>query len=77
MSKPKKLILVDGSSYIFRAYHATEQSRMTNSKGLPTNATYVFTNMLRKLYQDEQPDYLVVIWGRAGKNHARGKICGI
>ena len=54
----EKLYLVDGMSHIYRAYHAIQG--LTNSKGLPTNAVYGFTNMLRKLIQEEEPDYLAV-----------------
>jgi len=67
MSKKKKLFLIDGSSFIFRAYHATERSRMSTSKGIPTNATYVFTNMIQKLYREMKPDYLVIVWDAPGK----------
>ncbi len=67
MSKKKQLFLIDGSSFIFRAYHATERSRMSNSKGLPTNAIYVFTNMIQKLLRELKPDYLVMVWDAPGK----------
>ncbi|MFQ5930189.1 MAG: DNA polymerase I [Acidobacteriota bacterium] len=53
-----KLYLVDGMSHIYRAYHAIQG--LTNTKGLPTNAVYGFTNMLRKLIQEENPAYLGV-----------------
>jgi len=69
----KKLFLVDGSSYIFRAYHATERQRLSTSKGLPTNASYVLTNMLQKLIKEEKPDYLVVIWDAPGKTFREEK----
>ncbi len=59
--------MVDGSSYIFRAYHATERQRLSTSKGLPTGATYVFTNMIQKLLKDEKPDYFVIVWDAPGK----------
>ena len=65
--KKKRLFLVDGSSFIFRAFHATERARMSTSTGLPTNATYVFTNMVQKLLKDEHPDYFVVVWDAPGK----------
>lgn len=55
---PKRLFLVDGMSHIYRAYYAIRG--LSNSKGLPTNAIYGFTSMLRKLIQDEKPDYLGV-----------------
>jgi DNA polymerase-1 len=54
----KKLYLIDGLSQVYRAYHAIP--RLSNSKGLPTNAIYGFTTMLRKLIADEKPDYLGV-----------------
>lgn len=46
-------ILVDGSSYLFRAFHALPP--LTNSKGIPTGAVYGVINMLRKLLQDYKP----------------------
>ncbi len=61
------MYIVDGSSYIFRAYHATERQRLSNSSGLPTGAVYVFTNMLRKLLKEEAPEYLAVVWDAPGK----------
>ena len=53
-----KLYLVDGMSHIYRAYYAIQA--LTNKQGLPTNAVYGFTNMLRKLISEEKPDYLGV-----------------
>ena len=53
-----RLYLVDGMSHVYRAYHAIRN--LTNKKGLPTNAVYGFTNMLRKLMVEEKPDYLGV-----------------
>ena len=44
MSKKKTLYLIDGSSYIFRAFYGIRQN-LSNSKGLPTNALYGFTTM--------------------------------
>ncbi|HXI04279.1 MAG TPA: DNA polymerase I [Candidatus Saccharimonadales bacterium] len=52
------LYLVDGTYNIFRAYHATPP--LATSAGLPTNAVYAFTTMLRKLLADERPSYLAV-----------------
>ena len=54
MAQPTTLLLVDGSSYLFRAYHALPP--LTNSKGLPTGAIYGVVNMLRRLIQDYQPE---------------------
>ena len=61
----KLLILVDGSSYLFRAYYALPP--LTNSKGHPTGAIYGVINMLRKLMADYQPDYMAVIFDHKGK----------
>lgn len=52
----KRLFLVDGMSQIFRAYYAIRG--LTNSNGLPTNAVYGFTMMVRRLINTENPDYL-------------------
>ncbi|MEC7641021.1 MAG: DNA polymerase I [Nitrospinota bacterium] len=61
MKKDKTLYLIDGSSYIFRAFFAIRQI-LSNSKGLPTNALYGFVNMLQKVIRDERPDYLAVVF---------------
>jgi DNA polymerase-1 len=52
------LFLIDGSSYIFRAFYAIRH--LSNSKGVPTNAVFGFTQMLLKVLKDYQPDYIVV-----------------
>ncbi len=52
------LYLVDGMFHIYRAYYAIRA--LTNKQGLPTNAVYGFTNMLRKLISEEKPEYLGV-----------------
>jgi DNA polymerase-1 len=57
-SDKKRLFLVDGMSQIYRAYYALPS--LSNSRGLPTNAVYGFTMMLRKLITSEKPDYLGV-----------------
>src|SRR5215472_1545317 len=59
MPEKKKLYLVDGMSHIFRAFYAIRG--LSNSKGMATNAVYGFTTMLRKLINEEKPDYLSVI----------------
>ncbi len=54
-------------SFIFRAYHAMARQRpMTTRTGLPTAATYVFVNMLRKLREDFSPEYLAAVFDVAG-----------
>ena len=67
MSKPalKPLILVDGSSYLYRAYHAMPP--MSNSSGEPTGTIYGVLNMLRKLRQEYEPDQMVVVFDAKGK----------
>ncbi|MBQ5659701.1 MAG: hypothetical protein IIV02_09345, partial [Peptococcaceae bacterium] len=54
----KKLVVIDGNSLANRAFYAIPM--LSNSKGIITNAVYGFTNMLQKLIQQEQPDYLAV-----------------
>lgn len=54
----KKLIVIDGNSLANRAFYAIPI--LSNSNGVITNAVYGFTNMLQKLIQQEQPDYLAV-----------------
>ncbi len=61
----KRLILVDGSSFLFRAYHAVPP--LTNKEGLHTNAIYGVANMLRKLQKDHQTDYFAVVFDAPGK----------
>src|SRR3990167_6365847 len=58
----QRLFLLDASSYLFRAYFAI--GHLSNSKGIPTNATYGFTQMLLKLIKDEKPDHLVAVFDR-------------
>jgi len=52
------LYLIDGNSYIYRAYHAIRG--LSNSKGFPTGAIYGFTNMLLKVIRDKKPDYVAI-----------------
>jgi DNA polymerase-1 len=52
------LYLIDGHSYIYRAYYAIRG--LSNSKGFPTNAIYGFTNMLLKIVKDKKPDYVAI-----------------
>jgi len=66
MDKKPKLYLIDGSSYIFRAFYGIRQM-LTNSAGLPTNALYGFTTMLSRVVRDEAPDYLAVVFDSKAK----------
>ena len=63
MSKGK-LILVDGSSYLYRAFHALPP--LANSKGHPTGAIYGVINMINKLLHDQGTDHFVVIFDAPG-----------
>ncbi len=63
--KKPPLILVDGSSYLFRAFHALPP--LTNSKGQPTGAVYGVINMLKKLVADYKPEHIAVIFDAKGK----------
>ena len=56
----EKLILVDGSGYIFRAYYALPP--MNNPDGIPINAVYGFTNMMVKLIEDFNPREICVLF---------------
>ena len=58
------LILVDGSSYLFRAYHAPPH--LTNSKGEATGAIYGVINMLKSLLKQYQPSHMVVVFDAKG-----------
>ena len=71
MTKQKRLILIDGSGYIFRAYYALPS--MNRSDGTPVNALYGFTNMLVKLIEDYGDEKLIVIFDAARENF-RNKI---
>jgi DNA polymerase-1 len=64
--KQKKLVLVDGSSYLFRAYHARGVN-LSSPDGRPTHVIYIVLNMLSKLINDEQPDLIGVIFDAKGK----------
>lgn len=59
------LILVDGSSYLYRAYHAFPP--LTNSAGVPTGAMYGVLNMLRSLIMQYQPTHAAVVFDAKGK----------
>ena len=61
-ASPKKLYLLDGTSHIYRAFYAIR--RLTGPSRQPTNATYGFTQMVRKLLQDEKPEHLAVVFDR-------------
>ncbi|APC92295.1 MULTISPECIES: DNA polymerase I [Francisella] len=62
----KKIVLVDGSSYLFRAYHALPH--LTNSQGEPTGAIIGVINMLKKLPIMYDTEYVAVVFDAKGKN---------
>ena len=60
-----RLFLIDGSSYLYRAFFAVRG--LVNSKGMPTNAIYGFTNMLNKILKSKDPEAIAVIFDAPGK----------
>ena len=64
MTSSSPFVLVDGSSYLFRAYHALPD--LGNSKGLSTGAIHGVTNMLRKLLEEVNPSHMVVVFDAKG-----------
>jgi DNA polymerase-1 len=65
MSPRQSLVLVDGSSYLYRAFHALPE--LTNSAGEPTGAIHGMLNMLHKLVREEAPELIAVIMDAPGK----------
>ncbi len=61
----RKLVLVDGSSYLYRAFHALPP--LTNSRGEPTGAVLGVLNMLQKLLKEETPERVAVVFDAPGR----------
>ena len=61
----KPLVLVDGSSYLYRAFHA--MPNLSTSSGQPTGAVYGIVNMLRRLLRDYAPEHIAVVFDAKGK----------
>jgi DNA polymerase-1 len=61
----KKLVLVDGSSYLYRAYHALP--KLTSSKGEPTGAIHGVLNMINKLIKEQDTEHFAVVFDAPGK----------
>ena len=59
-----RLYLIDGSSYVYRAFFAL--GHLSNSKGMPTQAVFGFTQMVRKLLDREKPEFMAVIFDTKG-----------
>ncbi|WP_121144939.1 DNA polymerase I [Orbus hercynius] len=64
MSNQKPIILIDGSSYLYRAFFATPS--LTNQKGEPTGAIYGVTNMIRSLINQYHPSHIAVVFDAKG-----------
>ncbi len=64
MSSDKTIFLIDGSAYIYRAFHAIRH--LSSSSGLPTNAVYGFTRMLLKLFEDREPRFATICFDAKG-----------
>jgi DNA polymerase-1 len=64
MSTKSTLYLVDGSSYLYRAFHALPN--LTNSRGEPTGALLGVANMLRRLLNEAEPEYIAVVFDARG-----------
>jgi DNA polymerase-1 len=63
----KTLLLVDGSSYLYRAFHAMGQTDLRNKSGEPTGAIHVVLNMLRKLHKEIPAEYSACVFDAKGK----------
>ena len=65
------LYLIDGSSQMYRAYHApirtNEGTLLRNARGIPTNAVYIFVTMLRKLMKEHAPEFIVASFDLPGR----------
>ncbi|MGD9825800.1 hypothetical protein, partial [Desulfobacter sp.] len=64
MAAPSTIYLIDGSAFLYRAFHAIRS--LSTSKGHPTNATFGFTRILLKLLKDKQPRYAGVFFDVKG-----------
>jgi DNA polymerase I len=61
----KRLHLIDGSGYVYRAFHALPA--LSTSRGLPTNAVFGFANMVSKLLREESPQHVAVVFDAPGE----------
>ena len=66
MSTPARVFLIDGSSQMYRAYHAMRGGGLTGPAGKSTHAVYIFVTMLRKLIADHSPQYIAASFDLAG-----------
>jgi DNA polymerase-1 len=63
----RPVVLVDGSSYLYRAFHVPNLQRLTNARGEPTGAVYGVINMLRSLLTEYDPERVAVVFDARGK----------
>ncbi len=61
------LVLIDGSSYLYRAFHVPNLQKLSNAQGEPTGAVYGVINMVRKLIQEHHPAHIAVVFDAPGK----------
>ena len=66
--KSAPLLLVDGSSYLYRAFHVPNLQQLSNKNGEPTGAVYGVVNMLRSLLNEYDPQHLAVVFDARGRN---------
>ncbi len=66
MKNQEPVYLIDGSAYIYRAYHAI--APLTNKNGLPTHAVFGFTNILLRVLREKNPQYMAVAYDVRGPN---------
>lgn len=69
----KKLILIDGYGFVFRAYHALSRQNLTRPDGTPVGAVFAFTTMLLKTVAEHKSDYIAVVFD-AGRANFRNEI---
>src|SRR4029450_10265928 len=71
MAAKPLVYLIDGSSQMYRAYHAPVRTMdgglLRNAKGRPTNAVYIFVTMLRKLLNEQKPEYIAASFDLPGR----------
>ena len=66
-STSKKLYLIDGTAYVYRAYHAMNQANLATSDGKPTGAVRTMVTMLKGIIRNYEPDYMVTVFDAKGK----------
>ena len=73
-AKPETLMVIDGHSMAYRAYHALKEKMHRGSDGKPTGAVHGFMSMLTNLVRDHQPEYLAVAFDPPGKTFRDEKV---